>query len=156
MKFTIFTLADKEYGVNISQVREVIRMRQITPVPEASDFVEGVISLRGKVAPVISLRKKLGLEEKKLSETNRIIVTEINGHALGVIVDNVTDVISLEAGEITPPDEVLKKAKYLIGVGKAGKRLILVADMQKLLTGEDKTKIGKVEKRVLVRKKERA
>ena len=155
MKITVFALADKEYGVDISQVLEVIRMREITPVPDAADSVAGVISLRGKVIPVVGLRKKLGLEEKALSKLNRMIITHVNSHTVGVIVDSVSDVLSIEEAEITPPDEILKKAKYLIGVGKTGKRLILLVEMEKLLSEKEKTSISKVEKRVEVRKKEK-
>jgi len=153
MKLTVFTLADKEYGVDISQVREVIRMKEITPVPDTAEFVEGVISLRGHVVPIISLRKKLGLEEKPTTSTNRIIISRPGNHFVGVIVDSVTDVISIEGGDITPPNEVLQKAKYLVGVAKLGERLILVADMEKLLSSKDRTVIGKVEKRIEVRKR---
>jgi len=153
MKVTVFTLADKEYGVDISQVREVIRMKEITPVPDTAGFVEGVISLRGRVIPIINLRKKLGLEEKPITSANRIIISRLDSHFVGVVVDSVTDVISIEEEDITPPDEVLKKARYLVGVCKLGERLILVADMEKLLSDKDRATIGKVEKRVEVRKK---
>ena len=128
-------------------------MRAITPVPESADFVEGVISLRGRVVPVLSLRKKLDMEQPKFSVTNRIIVTESSSQVVGVIVDSVSDVITVEEGSLTPPDDVLKEAKYLLGVIKVEKRLILFADMHKLLSVKDKTSIKKVSQRVEVHRK---
>ena len=153
MKIVVFKIAEKEYGVDIIQIKEVVRMRAITPVPESADFVEGVISLRGRVVPVLSLRKKLDMEQPKFSVTNRIIVTESSSQVVGVIVDSVSDVITVEEGSLTPPDDVLKEAKYLLGVIKVEKRLILFADMHKLLSVKDKTSIKKVSQRVEVHRK---
>lgn len=153
MKTMIFSIADKEYGVDIAQVREVVRMRQVTPVPDAAEFVEGVISLRSKVIPLISLRKKLGFEATQISQPSRIIVTQINGHRIGVIVDGVSDVIAIEQGAITPPDEVLKEARYLVGVARVTKRLILVIDIERLLTEDTKTTISDIEGRIEVRRR---
>jgi len=153
MKIVIFKMASREYGVDIRQVREVIRMKEIIPVPESSEFVEGVISLRGAVVPVINMRKKFGLENKAREKTNRIIVTHINRQIVGVIVDEVMDVIYTEEGNIAPPDEVLKDAEYLTGVAKTAERLILMMDLEKILSGKEKMNIEKVQKRVEVRKK---
>lgn len=153
MKITIFKLVDKDYGVNIDQVNEVIRMREITPVPDSADFVEGVISLRGAVVPLINLRKKLALPDIKLNPHNRIIITELNKKLVGVIVDSVSDVITIDEANITPPDEVLKQADYLIGVGKLENRLILIADISKLLDAKSKAGITNVYSRVELKKK---
>ena len=154
MKLAIFTLAEKEYGVDIKDIKEVIRMRKITPVPDAAAYVEGVMSLRGRVVPLINLRKKLGLEKKDMMLLNRIIVTDIKGKSVGVIVDGVTDVMTVGSESVTPPDEVLKGAGYLTGVARIGKRLILLVDIGKLLAGDAAKSIEKVHSRVEVRRKD--
>lgn len=153
MDLTIFTINDKEYGVDIGQVRQVIRMKEITPVPDAGNAVEGVISLRGKVIPIINLKKKLGLVDDGIKKWQRIIITDIDGHTLGLVVDKVTDVVKLEPGEISAPDDVLKDAGYLVGVARSDKRLILVSDIGKMLSSEDKDKISGLHGRVEIRKR---
>lgn len=153
MKVVIFTVSGKEYGVDISNVRQVIRMREIVPVPDAADFVEGVISLRTKVVPIVSLGKKLGVKGAAPAKGARIIVTQIEGHTIGVVVDMVTDVVTIDPASISAPDDVLKGAGYLVGVAKIGPRLVLIADMEKLLGPEDRTSIKTVSGRVELKKK---
>lgn len=154
MKVVAFSIADKEYAVQIEQIQEVIRKRKAVPVPDAAYFVEGVMNLRGKVVPLINLRKKFGFaDDPSAGPANRIIVTEINGSVMGFVTDRVTDVITLEPGSIEPPSEVLKEAVYLSGVAKFGKRLFLLVNLEKLLSSEDKENIAVVHKRVEVRKK---
>ena len=153
MELVIFRLADKEYGANIGQIRQVIRMREVTPVPDSAPFVEGVISLHGKVIPLVNLRKKMGISTKEPSRWSRIMVTSLDGNLIGVVVDTVSDVISLEKAAITPPDDILKDASYLEGVAKFANRLILVVDIEKLLTKDDRIGIDEVHKKVAIRKK---
>ena len=95
MAIVVFNILNREYGINISQVREVIRPRRITPVPESAGFIEGVIMLRGKVMPVVNLRKKFGIEAKALDKKSRIIIAQLENHTLGVIVDAVSDVLRI-------------------------------------------------------------
>ena len=128
-------------------------MREIIQVPDAAKSVEGVISLHGKVVPLVSLRKKMGAEAKEISRWSRIMVTEMDQSPVGVVVDTVLGVVSIEPGLITPPDEVLKDAVYLTGVARLDKRLILVIDIGKLLSREDKDGLKEVHKRVEVKKK---
>lgn len=154
MNLVLFKIADKEYGVDIKHVSQVIRMREPVPVPETAHFVEGVISVGGKVVPLINLRKKLGLTSGTFTKTGRIILTETEGHPTGVIVDSVTDVVAIEKGSMSLPDELLKDAKYLVGVIKLGTRLILVADMGNILSAEDKSSISDVRGRVEIKKKD--
>lgn len=153
MNLVIFRMADKEYGADLKQVRQVIRMREVTPVPDAAGFVEGVISLKGRVVPLINLYKKMGLTGQKASSWNRIMITELEGSPIGVLVDTVSDVISIEPAAITAPDDVLKDAGYLSGVARLDNRLVLVVDMEKLLGGEDRNSINEVHKRVELKKK---
>lgn len=153
MKLVIFTVADKEYALSIQQVREVIRLREITTIPEAPGFVEGVINLRGKVTPLINLRKKFGIPGIELSKLNRVIITQMNGHIVGIIVDQVEGVTTIENDHIESPNQVLKEAAYLTGVAKIGKRLILMVDAEKILSGAERTNIQQVQNKVEIKNK---
>lgn len=153
MNLLSFNLADKEYALNIESVREVRRIKNITPIPKALDFIEGVVSMKGHVVPIINLRKKLGLPGQDKRGLNRVIITESGNHVLGLIVDNVIGVISLGESDIEPPDDILRKAGYLVGVGKLGKRLILIADVEKLLSIEDISGIAEVHSKVEIKKR---
>jgi len=155
MHLLCFTLADKEYAVNIDSVREVRRVKSVTPVPQALDFIEGVMSLRGKVIPIINLRKKMGLPAVKETSLNRVIISESDLHVLGIAVDGVVGVVAVDEADIEPPDDVLKKAEYLTGVGKIGKRLILIADIRRLLSSEEKSGIAEVHKKVELKRRGR-
>lgn len=154
MKIVIFTIGAKEYGVEISQVRQVIRKGSVVSIPDAADFVEGIIGLHGKVIPLVNLRKKLGIEGALEGSWNRIIITHLEGHPIGAIVDKVVEVINLEPSAITAPDEVLKDAAYLVGVAKLGKRMVLIMDIEKVLSGEDKAKVSAIHQRVKIKKRE--
>lgn len=153
MNIIIFNLLDKEYGVDIRQVRRVIRMRQIVPVPSAAEFVEGIINLHGNVVPVVSLCRKLCLNKDKNNAASRIIVAQINNCLIGMLVDNVADVLKVEEGNISSPGEILKDAQYLAGVAKIGQRLILIVDIEKLLTSEEKIDIATLHETIELKKK---
>jgi len=153
MHLLCFNLADKEYALGIESVREVRRLKSVTPIPKALDFIEGVVSLKGRVIPIISLRKKLGLPTSERSKFNRVLIVESNSHVLGVAVDSVVGVARIDESNIEPPDEILKKCEYLIGVGRIAKRLILIVDMEKLLSIDEKNSIAEVHKKVELRKR---
>lgn len=153
MKILIFSVGEKDYGADISQVREVIRKRKVTPVPESASFVEGVISLRGRVIPLISLRKKLGMKSQEVP-SNRIVVTTLQDHWTGILVDQVKDVVTFKPEDVTKPDEVLQGAAYLVGVTKWQGRLILLVDLTELLKAEEKASLQKVQERVEIKKKD--
>ena len=153
MRAVIFKIADRAYALDINQVREVTRLKKITPVPDAAGFVEGVISLRGKVATLINLRSKLGFEKIPLNRSMRIIVTQIEGRIIGMIADSVTEVVDIQKENVTEPDKALSEAQYLTGIAKIGNQIILVANVEKLLSGEDKASIDSVRAKVEVRRK---
>jgi len=154
MKFVIFSLADKAYGVDINQVIEVIRMRKITPVPDAAAFVEGVVSVRGKIITLINLRKKLGIEAKPLGKSDRIIVSRTEDHVIGLAVDSVSGVVNIDKADIASPDEALSDASYLVGVIRKENRIILLADIEKLLTKDAKEDLARIKSRVKAKPKE--
>jgi purine-binding chemotaxis protein CheW len=140
-----FNLAGEEYGVDILKVQEINRMLQITRVPKAPEFVEGVINLRGKVIPIISLRRKFGLESREFDKKTRIVVVDIEGRILGVVVDAVSEVLRLPVDTIEPPPPVVsgKDVRYIRGVGKVGSKLLILLDLTKLLTDAEKEILDK-------------
>jgi purine-binding chemotaxis protein CheW len=142
-KYMTFQLANEVYGVEILKVREIIGLMDITRVPRSAGFVRGVINLRGKVIPVADLRLKFGMEACKPTDQTVIIVVQcsISGRNLtmGLLVDQVLEVLSIDAGQIEPPPalaESADEAQFVLGVGKAGERVIFLLDIGKVL-GEE-------------------
>ena len=130
-----FKIGDEELGVNILNVKEINRMSQITKVPNTSDFIEGVINLRGRIISVIDLRVKLGMIRKEHGKNTRIIVVDIKGQTLGFIVDEVNEVLRIPQ-EITeaPPDMVGGvNCDYITAIGKLEDRLLILLDLEKIL-----------------------
>lgn len=129
----------EEYGVPISQVQEIVRVGGITRVPNAPPYMEGVINLRGRVLPVLNLRKRLKISAGTIDKGSRIVVTEVGTKVLGLLVDAVSHVIKVPAGFIeSAPEEVLEvDTDYITGVGKLTDRLIIMLDLEKLLKREN-------------------
>lgn len=134
-----FNLGNEIYGVDIAGVREIIRMQAVTQVPRAPDFVEGVINLRGKVIPVIDLRKRLGLPLKSLTREARISVVEIDRQHIGLIVDGVSEVLRIPAESVEPPSAVITTvdSDYLRGIAKLNERLIILLDIERVLSRKE-------------------
>lgn len=146
-QLVVFDLAAEAYGVDIGTVREIIRLQEITKVPRTPEFLQGVINLRGKVIPVIDLRKRFGLSVEEESKANRIVVVDIGGQDLGVIVDAVTEVLRINVDSIEPPSSVIStgESEYLLGIAKLDDRLIMLLDLQEVLTGSEKVALSDVE-----------
>ena len=136
-----FNLGDEEFGVDILKVQEINRMIEITKVPQSPDFVEGVINLRGEIIPVIDLRKRFGLSKKDPDRHTRIIVAEVGESTLGFVVDAVSEVIRIKSDTVEPPPPIVKgqHAEYIQGVGKLDDRLLMLLDIDKILSA---TEIG--------------
>ena len=135
LQLVTFTLRNEEYAVDILNVQEINRITEITQVPNAPFYVEGVINLRGKVMPVINLRKKFGLEDKETDDTSRIIIMDIQGVTNGLVVDSVSEVLRIpsDIGEPPPPMSSDMSYKFIKGVAKLEDRLIILIDIDMLL-----------------------
>ncbi|MFW6005742.1 MAG: chemotaxis protein CheW, partial [Desulfonatronovibrionaceae bacterium] len=122
------------------------RMLDITRVPKAPDFVEGVINLRGKVIPIIDLRKRFGLDSKSHDKNTRIVVIEINKMIVGFVVDSVSEVLRIPADTVEPPPPVVAglDSEYISGVGKLEDRLLILLDLDRLLSREEKHVLSQV------------
>ena len=147
MKVIVFRLRDEEYGVDVNQVRSIERMQHITRVPRTPSFVKGVINLRGVVTPIINLRSRFDLEEEAYTENTRIIIVAVGEMEVGLIVDAANDVIDVPHNIIEPPPEVVGgiEANYLRGVAKLEKRLLILLNLDKVLTSEELKQIKKIE-----------
>jgi purine-binding chemotaxis protein CheW len=130
-----FRIGNETYGVRIGSVREIVRVPEITSVPSAPETVEGVINLRGKIIPVMDLRKRFGHSEIKPDKKNRILVVELDNKLIGLIVNSASEVLKISPAEIEAPGSVFADGEsgYVTGVGKLRDRLIILLDISKLL-----------------------
>ena len=134
-KFLTFALGKEEYAIEIRDVTEIIGIQNITILPDMATFVKGVINLRGKIIPVIDVRLRFNLPEREYNERTCIIVVNINNMSIGLIVDNVSEVIDIPAENIEPPSLMNKGAEnqFIKAFGKVDKSVKIVLDTQKLL-----------------------
>ncbi len=146
IQLVVFRLAKEEYGVDIQQVREIIKVIDITRVPKAPEFVEGVINLRGQITPIMDLRKRLDLPELERGDETRIIIIELGKHVVGLIVDAVAEVHRIPEKNIDPPPTISAEvgAEFINGVGKLGDRLLILLDLKKVLSKKEEKQLEKI------------
>ena len=139
LQWVTFQLEEETYGINVMQVREVLRYTEIAPVPGAPDYVLGIINLRGNVVPVIDTRSRFGLMEGEITDNTRIIVIESEHQVIGILVDSVAEVVYLRSSEIdtTPSVGTDESAKFIQGVSNRDGKLLILVDLNKLLTDEE-------------------
>ncbi len=142
----VFRLGDEEFGAPIQQVQEILRMVEITRVPRAPQFIEGVINLRGKVMPVLDLRQRFDLPLNTPVGQQRIMEVEIENQVLGMIVDSVTEVISVPLDAIEPPPPMIADigGEYLNGIAKLRNRIIILLNFEKILSQQETQQIEEV------------
>ncbi|HXT24824.1 MAG TPA: chemotaxis protein CheW [Candidatus Eisenbacteria bacterium] len=130
-----FRIGEETFGVRIGSVREIVRVPEITSVPNAQETIEGVINLRGKIIPVVDLRKRFGQIEIVADKKNRILVVELDSKLVGLIVNSASEVLKIPPSEIESPGSVFAdgESSYVTGVGKLKGRLIILLDISKLL-----------------------
>jgi len=146
LQLVTFRLGNEEFSVDILKVQEIIRDMELTRVPRAPDFVEGVINLRGRVIPVIDLRKRFGFESCEKTTETRIIVIDVNERTVGLRVDGVSEVLRLPADTVEPAPSLVtgSGSDYISGVGKVEERLIILLDVGKLLSDSERDALGDV------------
>ncbi len=136
LQLVIFNLGDEKYGVETSQVKEIIKVEEITSIPNAPDYVEGVINLRGQITTIINLRRRFGMEPKPIDNDTRIIVFEHKGSTIGMMVDTVTEVRYLAKKDIEELPNIVtnrSESKFLTGVGKLPDGLLILVDLEKVM-----------------------
>lgn len=137
-KFAVFKIGKEDFGVNISRVVEILKSQKIYFLPELPDFISGVINVRGEVIPLLDLRKRFGTHTE--TGKRRIIVVRYEDEKIGLLVDEIDKIVSLAPEEITTPPSMFKglKTEYLTGLGKKEDRIIILIDIGRLLTSEEK------------------
>jgi purine-binding chemotaxis protein CheW len=140
MQLVSFRLAQEEYGIEITRVREIILMGEITRVPQTPSYVKGLINLRSTVIPVIDLRIRFGLAEAEVTDESRIMVVNVAGKTIGIVVDAVSEVLRVSSEQIAPPPPTVVSlgTEYLTGLVKLEKQLLLLLDIDKLLGAEER------------------
>jgi len=139
LQWVTFKLCGEIYGINVMQVQEVLRHTEIAPVPGAPSYVLGIINLRGNVVTIIDTRHRFGLAPGEVTDHTRIVVIESEKHIVGILVDSVAEVVYLRESEIETPPNVGKddSAKFIQGVCNKGDDLLILIDLDKLLTDEE-------------------
>lgn len=136
----VFNLDKQVYGVPISAVLEIIRMEEITGLPQAPHFIEGIIEIRGKVIPVMDLRKRFGLQVTGHTQATRIIIVDMDNTTMGIIVDSVTEVLQIASESVEPPPPVVSGVDqaFLDGIALLDKRMIILLNLARVLHDEEK------------------
>ncbi len=138
-KYLTFILGSEEYGIEILRVREIIGVMDITAVPQAPDYMKGVINLRGKVIPIIDLRLKFSMQEEEHTKETCVIVVEVNNTQIGIIVDSVSEVQDINGSEIEESPDLGQgiDTNFIMGLGKVREKIIILLDIEKVLTSGD-------------------
>jgi len=139
-----FHLEGEIYGINVMLVQEVLRVTEIAPVPGAPDFVLGIINLRGNVVTVIDTRKRFALPAKEMDDSTRIVIIESDQQTVGIVVDGVSEVVNVSRNEIETAPSVGndETARYIEGVVSRGEELLILVDLNKLLTDDEWLDVG--------------
>jgi purine-binding chemotaxis protein CheW len=148
-QLVIFKLGSEEFGVDINEVREIIKMEDITRIPNTESYIDGVINLRGKIIVVIDLAKKLNLTAKEHNKDTRVIVIEVGKSTIGMIVDGCNEVLRLSGDQIEVAPDIIKskiQEDYLEGVGILKDRLIILLDLGKVLASSEMEKVANIGK----------
>jgi purine-binding chemotaxis protein CheW len=141
-----FRIGRETFGLPISIVREIVRVPEITSVPNAPDYIEGVINLRGRIIPIVDLRKRFGQKSVEANKKNRIVVVELGPRAFGLIVNSASEVLRIPPSEIEEPNNVFQEGEldFVTGVGKLRGRLVILLDVSKILKRGELTQIDEI------------
>ncbi|WP_018930876.1 MULTISPECIES: chemotaxis protein CheW [Gracilibacillus] len=146
-KTIIFKLKNQEYGANIDQIRSIERLEEIVSLPQTSDFIKGIINLRGSVTPIIDLRTRLGMEEAEPTEQTRVLIANVREVQVGLIVDEATDVIDISPEVVEDAPELVKGVdyQYIKGVAKLEDRgMLLLLDLDYVLSVDEINEVQQV------------
>ena len=141
-----FQVGRETYGVPITSLHEIVRVPEITAVPDAPDYLEGVINLRGKIVSVVDLRKRFGEKQITANKKNRILVAEVEGKMVGLIVDAASEVLKIPESEVDLPPSLFEEdaMNYVTGVGKLKGRLVILIDLNKILQKGELRRLGEI------------
>lgn len=140
IQYVIFRISDEEFGVNIKQVQEICAYQKPTPVPDSPGFIKGIINLRGTVIPVVDLRTRFEIsKEETINEDTRLVIMSLENTQFGFAVDDASEVLNIDTDEIEEAPEIIRgnNRNYLSGIGKVGKRILVLIDMELLLNDDE-------------------
>ena len=137
-KFAVFKITDESFGINIDRVVEILKVQKLFTIPGLPDFLSGVMNVRGTIVPIIDLRKRFGM--KPSGKKERLIIVRFEKEKIGFHVDEIKEIISLEDGEIFNPPSIFRgfKTEYMTGLGKRGENIIILLNIDNVLTSEEK------------------
>jgi purine-binding chemotaxis protein CheW len=142
-QLVVFRIAGSEYALPVANVGEILRMVAISPVPEAPEWLPGVINLRGRVIPVVDLRTRLGMPSEGAGLNTPIIVAEVEGQMVGLVADAVTELLTVPLDAVEPPNERVGEANAVESVARAGDRIILIFDLERVCAGSQQHLAGR-------------
>lgn len=139
MQLVIFSLGKEEYGVDIMQVKEIVTYKEPVKVPNTPQFVEGIINLRGEIIPIVNLKKRFNIPGEDIGDQTRVIVMSIDSKKVGFIVDDASEVITINNENIEPAPEIVAgiDRRYITGIGKVEERILIILDLDKLFSEKE-------------------
>jgi len=145
-QLVIFELGAENFGIEIASVEGINKMMDITKIPKAPDYMLGITNLRGSVLPVIDLQKRFGMAEQEHTSETRIVVASMDGVKIGMVVSAVSEVLTIDDKVIEPPPPLMSNinSEYIVGVAKIDKRLVILLDLAKVLSADEKAQVAKV------------
>lgn len=141
-----FKIGNEEYGIDILQVQEILKLPKVTKLPKSKDYILGVIDLRGKVIPIIDLSSKFNIKSKMDRESSRAIVVDISGKKVGLGIDSVSHVVKINQNDIEPPPPIVKgiSGKYVVGIAKLSEGFVVILDISHIFSKEELSMIETV------------
>lgn len=138
LQIVVFRLSSEEYALPITKVKDINRIMPLTKMPKSPAFMKGVINLRGEIIPVVDLRERFGLTANEATDDSRIMIVDFNNQLIGIIVDGVTEVITIPTAQIDiPPSASKLNIKQIPGIGKFNKRLLILLDIDEVFSAEE-------------------
>ncbi len=150
IQIVTFQLGGEHYGIDIMDVREIVRIQEVRQIPNAPAYVEGIFNLRGDIIPIINLHKRFNLGRAELSEDDRLlsgfIIIELNGRQLGVVIDKVSRVVTISAGQIQPPPQMMTGigSEYIQGVTNDKAGYLIILNIQRLFNPKELQQLGRI------------
>lgn len=150
LQLVTFQLGEEVYGINIMDVKEIVRLQEIRPIPNAPSYVEGIFNLRGEIIPIINLHRRFHLKRAELKEDEELlsgfVIIDINDMQLGVIIDKVSHVVTVESSQIQPPPQILTGigAEYIQGVVRDNDSYLIILDIRKLFNPKELQQLDKI------------
>ena len=150
IQLVTFQLGDEHYGIDIMEVKEIVRIQEVRPIPNAPAYVEGIFNLRGEIIPIINLHKRFHLSRAVLSDEDRLlsgfVIIDLNGKQVGVVIDKVSRVVTINAKQIQPPPQMMTGigSEYIQGVSNDKSGYLIILNIQRLFNPKELQQLGRI------------